>query len=92
MRSFEIPALGSFLLAERTPEHAALFREGEEAEFFSSVEECASKIRIYLADKPRRAAVARAGQRRCLENYSMTEAISRALDQANQIRSCEMKP
>lgn len=61
MRSFEIPACGAMLLAERTPTHAALFREGEEAEFFASAEECADKCRFYLANEAARARVAARG-------------------------------
>lgn len=39
-RSMEIPALGGLLCAERTPEHLDLYREGEEAFFWDSIDEC----------------------------------------------------
>lgn len=60
-RSTEIPALGGLLCAERTSEHAQMFREGEEAIFWSDVEECAAECLALLGDEPRRQRIARAG-------------------------------
>lgn len=65
-KSFEIAACGGFLLAERSEGHSARFKEDEEAVFFSDVEECAQKIRLYLNDEPKRARIAAAGQRRAV--------------------------
>src|SRR5207247_7705616 len=46
MRTFEIPACGGFLLAERTEEHLELFEECREMACFSSPEEMMDKIRF----------------------------------------------
>jgi spore maturation protein CgeB len=65
-RTFEIPACGSMLLADRTDEHRAFFEEGKEAEFFSSTEELVDKAEFYIRNEAARQAVAQAGYERCL--------------------------
>jgi spore maturation protein CgeB len=78
-RSVEIPACGGFMLAERTPEHLRMFAEGEEAEFFSSVEELAAKCRRYIDDSAARESIARRGHERCIrDDYSNAAHIARA--------------
>lgn len=47
-RSIEIPAMGGLLLAERTQEHLELFKDGEEAVFWDSPQECAEKSKWLL--------------------------------------------
>jgi spore maturation protein CgeB len=78
-KSFEITACGGFLLAERTPEHLACFREDEEAVFFSDFEECRAKIERYLNDEPARIAIAAAGQRRAQSSGYDNDSVLRRL-------------
>ncbi len=75
-RSFEIPYLGSLLCAERTSEHMALYRDGEEAVFFSTPAECANLCEGLLHDEERRAVIARTGQARCMANGTMNEPVA----------------
>jgi spore maturation protein CgeB len=75
-RTFEIPAIGGFMLADRTPEHLELFTEGEEAEYFGSDEEYLDKLRYYLANDSARERVALAGHTRCWSSgYSYDDRI-----------------
>lgn len=67
-RTFQIPALGGFLLHERNEVVTRYFREGVEAEFFSSDRELVEKCRHYLAHPEERRRVAEAGRRRCRES------------------------
>ncbi len=67
-KSFEIAGCGGFLLAERSPGHLARFVEGEEAEFFSTIEECVAKIRRYLPNEAGRTRLAAAGCMRAERN------------------------
>lgn len=65
-RTFEIPACGGLLLAERTAQHLAYYREGVEAEFFDAdrTTELVEKLELLLRDPVRREAMRRAGARR----------------------------
>ncbi|AXC13431.1 hypothetical protein ACPOL_4154 [Acidisarcina polymorpha] len=84
-RSMEIPSLGSLLCAQQTSEHSALYREDEEAVFWSSPEECAEKCFALLADESRRQAIAAAGHQRYLQNPWQNMLVVQAiLDEAAQ--------
>lgn len=78
-RSSEIPAIGSLLCAERTPEHSKMYVEGQEAVFWSNADECAEICRQLLADEPRRKAIADAGQRRVHANGTFNEPMVRSV-------------
>lgn len=91
-RSFEIPASGSMLLAERTDEHQAAFVEGEEAEFFSSADEMKEKLRFYLRDEPARLKIAQKGHERCLKSgydyrSRMKEVVDELCGEANYFKA-----
>jgi hypothetical protein len=79
-RTFEIPACGSMLLADRTDEHRDFFAEGREAEFFSSEEELLDKAGFYARDEDARLRIARAGLQRCIDGrYAYIHRMNDAL-------------
>lgn len=81
-RTFEIPAIGGFMLADRTNEHLELFEEGKEAEYFESDEEYSDKLRFYLANDDARDRIARAGHVRCMTSgYSYDDRIRSVLSE-----------
>ncbi len=87
-RSMEIPACGGFMLAERTDEHLSLFKEGKEAEFFSSDEELLDKVKYYLCHDEERKGIAQAGRQRCLDSgYSNHERLREAINKIVALRS-----
>ena len=84
-RSMEIPALGTVLCAERTAEHAALFRDGIEVLLWSTVDECARLCTDVVRDAERRSDIARAGQARVVSmragnEPTVTKILARALE------------
>lgn len=75
-RSVEIPACGGFMMAERTDEHLALFKEDKEAAYFSSNEELLEKCLYYLGNEEKRSKIALAGRERTLmSGYSNEDMI-----------------
>lgn len=78
-RSLEIPAIGTLLCAPRTADHEALYRDGAEAVFFDSPDECADLCLALLADPARRIAISEAGHARALRNGRFNEPFCAAV-------------
>ncbi len=78
-RSAEVPYIGSALCAERTDEHLAMYKEGEEAVFWDTPEECAEKCFALLADEERRNRIAVAGRARCIRNGTLNEPVMKRI-------------
>lgn len=75
-RSAEIPYIGSVLCAERTPEHQALYTEGEEAVYWNGPEECAEKVTWLLENPELRQRIAWAGKARCIRNGLVNQQVA----------------
>jgi spore maturation protein CgeB len=79
-RTFEIPACGSLLLADRTDEHLEFFAEGQEADFFTTADELVDKIDYYLSNESARSRIAKAGYQRVISSgYSYTDRVRAVL-------------
>jgi spore maturation protein CgeB len=78
-RSLEIPALGGLLCAERTDEHLAMYKEGEEALFWSNAEECASVCLMALQHESKRKKIAEAGHQKVKLNRHYNEPVLAAI-------------
>lgn len=84
-RSFEIPAAGSMLIAERTAEHQELFEEDKEAIFFDTKEELSEKISFYLAHDSARIEIAKLGRYRTLSNYHWRHVLKKIIIHAEAL-------
>ncbi len=85
MRTFEIPACGGFMLAERTNVHTDLFREGEEVALFGSTEELVSGAVSYLADPARRRRMADSARIRVTGRERYEDRAARVLDVVREV-------
>lgn len=83
-RTMEIPACSGFMLAERTTEHLNLFKEDDEAVYFSDNEELLSKIKYYLKAENIRLKITSNGFNRCqksgYDNISMIKKVFSSFD------------
>lgn len=86
-RCFEIPATGTLMMSERTPDLETLFADGKEAAFFSSKEEMAEKIARYLGDEPMRHAVAAQGRQRVItDGHDVVSRMRQVLAWAGELQ------
>jgi hypothetical protein len=85
-RSFEIPACGSMLLADRTDEHREFFEEGKEADFFSSEAEFLDKVKFYCGNDLARTRIAAAGHKRCFDaRYAYVHRLRTVLERISAL-------
>jgi len=69
------------MLAERTPEHLELFREGTEMACFSSPKELVDQVQHYLAHESERIQIAHAGHQKVVkEKYSYRDRLKEIFD------------
>jgi len=86
-KSFEIAGCAGFLLVERSPGHLSRFVEDKEAVFFSTLQECIEKIRLYLPDEAARARIAMAGRERAeRDGYHNDHQLSLILDRLQSLQ------
>jgi hypothetical protein len=71
MRTFEATGCGAFLLTEHFDNLQRYFEPGKEIETFRDEKELIEKIDYYLSHPEQCRQIARRGQRRCLNDYSM---------------------
>ncbi len=85
-RHFEIPACGALLVSERTSDLQCMFKDGEDAVFFSSTRELVDRVRELLAAPGDRARIQENGRRRVWQDghdvVSRMHEFVRVLDRA----------
>jgi hypothetical protein len=92
-RSFEIPAAGTMMLAERTDEHLAAFTEGLEAEFFGTMDEMRCKLQFYLKNDELRARIAENGRKRCVRaGYDYSSRLRALMTELQEILQLPRAP
>jgi spore maturation protein CgeB len=80
-RSFEIPAIGTFMLSEYSDLLANIFKEGEEVEFFRSSGELLDKVKFYLKNDEAREKVAMKGFEKVINGkFSSYDKVKQILD------------
>jgi spore maturation protein CgeB len=86
MRTFEAPACGTFVLAERSPESCEFFAEDKEAVYFSTLQELREKAAYYITHDAERRQIARAGYERCISSgYTYLCRAKKILDVCSEL-------
>jgi len=82
-RCFEIPAIKTLMVAKRTQAMLDLYREDQEAVYFSSIDELVAKVREYNGDAKKRGRVAANGYRRAYDSgYDVVSRAKRVMNDA----------
>jgi spore maturation protein CgeB len=80
MRLFEATGVGTLLITDWKVNLHRLFEVGKEVVVYRTPEECAELIRYYLDHDDEREAIAGAGQRRTLRDYSYHQRMQELVE------------
>lgn len=80
LRDIDGPMSGSLYLSTYNPDLALLYDLGREIDTYRDFDECVAKIKHYLADAPKREAIAAAGRARALRDYVWIDSLRRAFE------------
>jgi spore maturation protein CgeB len=91
-RTFEIPAIGGFMLHERTAEAQSYFAEGQDCAMFGDADELVGMIRHYLSNPPERQRVADAGRQRAVASgYSVDDRAAGVTAKARELIAAQQR-
>lgn|SRR5215813_6290628 len=79
-RLFDATGLGTLLITDRSKNLHKIFEPGKEVATYGDVSECLELVRYYLDHDEEREAVARAGQRRTLEQHTYYQRMQELVD------------
>ena len=79
MRVFDVLACGGFLLTERSPALAELFRPGHDLDVFTGIDELIDKTRYYLGHPALAARIAAQGRATVMGKHTVAQRLSHML-------------
>ena len=91
-RLYYATGLGGFYLTEYTKGIEELYDIGREIEVFCCENELVKKVRYYLEHDDERKAIAAAGQKKTLENYTYQHSFIRMFEMIREIRQVAAQP
>lgn len=80
MKTFEIPAMGGFMLAPRTIEHMEIFEEGKEIAFYDTLKEMREKAIYYAENDKERMAMLRLARQKVISNHTYINRMRQLID------------
>lgn len=79
-RNYRVSACGGFMLCNDGKGVRSLWEPDKEVVLYKDLQDCKDKIKYFLKNEKERIEIAKAGQKRTLENYSFNNSIKKIAD------------
>jgi spore maturation protein CgeB len=76
LRDFDAPMSGALYITHRNPDLNNFFIEGEDIEFYETIDELATKIKFYLEHDFKREKIAKSGQEKVIKYHNWDRRLS----------------